>query len=141
MKVVLPNLTLLTMTLFGLVVMTVDYSAINAKTGHARDVRVWPEAGYGWEPGKLKYRWHWNFPLAFSPHTKHRVYVGSQFVHKSDDDGQSWQVISPDLTLNDKTHQQNSGGIAVDNLMTFDGSVLFSIVESKLEPGLHLDGQ
>tara|TARA_R110002050_G_scaffold193402_1_gene328360 strand:+ start:32 stop:2116 length:2085 start_codon:yes stop_codon:yes gene_type:complete len=108
----------------------------NAKTGHVRDVRVWPEAGYGWEPGKLKYRWHWNFPLAFSPHTKHRVYVGSQYVHKSDDGGQSWQVISPDLTLNDKTHQQNSGGIAVDNLMTFDGSVLFSIKESELEPGL-----
>ena len=97
---------------------------------------VWPEAGYGWEPGKLKYRWHWNFPMAFSPHTRHRVYVGSQFVHKSDDDGQSWQVISPDLTLNDKTHQQNSGGIAIDNLMTFDGSVLFSIAESTLEPGL-----
>lgn len=108
----------------------------NAKTGHVRDVRVWPETGYGWEPGKLKYRWHWNFPLAFSPHTKHRVYVGSQFVHKSDDGGQSWQVISLDLTLNDKTHQQNSGGIAVDNLMTFDGSVLFSIEESELEPGL-----
>ncbi|MGB3144790.1 MAG: glycosyl hydrolase, partial [Maribacter sp.] len=108
----------------------------DAKTGHVRDVRVWPEAGYGWEPGQLKYRWHWNFPLAFSPHTEHRVYVGSQYVHKSDDDGQSWQVISPDLTLNDKTHQQNSGGIAIDNLMTFDGAVLFSIVESKLEPGL-----
>jgi len=108
----------------------------DARTGHARDVRVWPEAGYGWEPGKLKYRWHWNFPLSFSPHTQHRVYVGSQFVHKSDDDGQSWQVISPDLTLNDKTHQQNSGGIAIDNLMTFDGATLFSIEESPLEPGL-----
>lgn len=108
----------------------------DARTGHARDVRVWPEAGYGWEPGKLKYRWHWNFPLSFSPHTKHRVYVGSQFVHKSDDDGQSWQVISPDLTLNDKTHQENSGGIATDNLMTFDGATLFSIEESPLEPGL-----
>ncbi|WP_421809985.1 WD40/YVTN/BNR-like repeat-containing protein [Flagellimonas sp.] len=107
----------------------------NARTGHARDVRVWPEAGYGWEPSKLKYRWHWNFPLTFSPHTPHRVYVGSQFVHKSDDDGQSWQVISPDLTLNDKTHQQNSGGVAIDNLMTFDGATLFSIAESKLEPG------
>ncbi|MDT0538797.1 VPS10 domain-containing protein [Croceitalea sp. P059] len=108
----------------------------DVRTGHARDVRVWPEAGYGWEPGKLKYRWHWNFPLSFSPHTKHRVYVGSQFVHKSDDDGQSWQVISPDLTLNDKTHQQSSGGVAVDNLMTFDGATLFSIEESTLEPGL-----
>ena len=108
----------------------------DARTGHARDVRVWPEAGYGWEPGKLKYRWHWNFPLSFSPHTKHRVYVGSQFVHKSDDDGQSWKVISPDLTLNNKSHQSNSGGIAVDNLMTFDGATLFSIEESPLEPGL-----
>ncbi len=108
----------------------------NARTGHARDVRVWPEAGYGWEPGQMKYRWHWNFPLAFSPHTPHRVYVGSQYVHKSDDDGQSWQVISPDLTLNDKSHQKSSGGIATDNLMTFDGATLFSIAESKLEPGL-----
>lgn len=111
-------------------------SRFDARTGHARDVRVWPEAGYGWEPGKLKYRWHWNFPLAFSPHTPHRVYVGSQFVHKTDDDGQTWQVISPDLTLNDKTHQKNSGGIATDNLMTFDGATLFSIAESRLEPGL-----
>lgn len=108
----------------------------NSKTGHSRDVRVWPEAGYGWAPADMKYRWHWNFPLAFSPHTNHRVYVGSQFVHKSDDEGQSWQIISPDLTLNDKSHQQSSGGIAVDNLMTFDGATLFSIVESKLEPGL-----
>ena len=108
----------------------------DARTGHAQDVRVWPEAGYGWEPGKLKYRWHWNFPLSFSPHSQHRVYAGSQFVHKSDDDGQSWQVISPDLTLNDKTHQESSGGIAVDNLMTFDGATLFSIEESPIEPGL-----
>ncbi len=108
----------------------------DARTGHARDVRVWPEAGYGWAPADMKYRWFWNFPIAFSPHVSHRVYVGSQFVHKTDDDGQSWQVISPDLTLNRKDHQQTSGGVAVDNLMTFDASVLISIVESPLEPGL-----
>lgn len=106
------------------------------RTGHARDVRVWPEAGYGWAPKDLKYRWHWNFPLSFSPHVPHRVYVGSQFVHQSDDGGNSWQVISPDLTLNLKSHQQSSGGVAVDNLMTFDGAVLFAIEESKLESGL-----
>ena len=105
-------------------------------TGYAREVRVWPEAGYGWAPADLKYRWHWNFPLNFSPHVKQRVYVGSQFVHKTDDGGQSWQVISPDLTLNLKDHQQNSGGIAVDNLMTFDGATLFAIEESPLEAGL-----
>ncbi len=108
----------------------------NAKTGHSQDVRVWPESGYGWAPTAMRYRWHWNFPLAFSPHVRHRVYVGSQYVHKSDNNGQSWQIISPDLTLNDKSHQQSSGGIAKDNLMTFDGSTLFTIEESGLEAGL-----
>ncbi|MCU0449628.1 MAG: glycosyl hydrolase [Bernardetiaceae bacterium] len=106
------------------------------RTGHARDVRVWPEAAYGWKPADLRYRWHWNFPLSFSPHTKHRVYVGSQYVHKTDDGGQTWQVISPDLTTNDKTHQQSSGGIATDNLMTFDGCVLFAVEESPLQKDL-----
>uniref|UniRef100_UPI0025CF6F84 WD40/YVTN/BNR-like repeat-containing protein n=1 Tax=Algoriphagus sp. TaxID=1872435 RepID=UPI0025CF6F84 len=106
------------------------------RTGYSREVRVWPEAGYGWAPADMKYRWHWNFPLSHSPHTKGRVYVGSQFVHKTDDDGQSWQIISPDLTLNLKDHQQNSGGVAIDNLMTFDGATLFAIEESKLEAGV-----
>lgn len=106
------------------------------KTGISRDVRVWPEAGYGWTPKDMKYRWHWNFPLSYSPHKKHRVYVGSQFVHQSDDGGQSWQLISPDLTLNRKDHQESSGGITVDNLMTFDGSVLFAIEESPVEAGV-----
>ena len=106
------------------------------RTGYSREVRVWPEAGYGWAPADMKYRWHWNFPLSHSPHTKGRVYVGSQFVHKTDDDGQSWQVISPDLTLNLKDHQKSSGGVAIDNLMTFDGATLFAIEESKFEAGV-----
>ena len=105
-------------------------------TGYSREVRVWPEAGYGWAPADMKYRWHWNFPLSFSTHTKHRVYVGSQFIHQSDDGGQSWQIISPDLTLNDKSHQQSSGGVAIDNLMTFDGATLFAIEESPIQAGL-----
>ena len=106
------------------------------RTSHSREVRVWPEAGYGWAPADMKYRWHWNFPLSFSPHTKGRVYVGSQVVHQSDDGGQSWQVISPDLTLNLKSHQQSSGGVAIDNLMTFDGATLFAIEESPLQKDL-----
>jgi tRNA(Ser,Leu) C12 N-acetylase TAN1 len=54
----------------------------------------------------------------------------------TEDYGQSWKIISPDLTRNDKSHQQSSGGIATDNLMTFDASVLFAIAESNLEDGL-----
>jgi photosystem II stability/assembly factor-like uncharacterized protein len=103
------------------------------RTQHSRDVRVWPEAGYGHKPADMKLRWHWNFPLSWSPHTPHRVYVGSQYVHKSDDFGQSWQIISPDLTTNDKSHQQSSGGIATDNLMTYDGCTMFAIEESPIQ--------
>ena len=84
----------------------------------------------------MKYRWHWTFPIHISEHKKHTVYVGSQYVHRSTDFGQSWEVISPDLTLNLKSHQESSGGIAIDNLMTFDGSVLFAITESPLKQGL-----
>ena len=108
----------------------------NVKTGHARNVRVWPEASYGWAPKDLKYRWHWTFPIHISEHRKNTVYVGSQFVHRSTDLGQSWQIISPDLTLNLKSHQESSGGIAIDNLMTFDGSVLFAITESPIAKDL-----
>src|SRR2546425_9694997 len=75
----------------------------DTRTDHARNVRVWPEAGYGWRPADLKYRWNWTFPIALSPHDHTRVYVGSQVVHLTTDGGASWKVISPDLTRNDTT--------------------------------------
>jgi photosystem II stability/assembly factor-like uncharacterized protein len=108
----------------------------DVRTGYSHDVRPWPAAGYGWAPADMKYRWHWNFPMALSKHQKGVVYVGSQYVHKTSNKGMSWNIISPDLTTNDKTHQQNSGGINSDNLMTFDGSTLYVIVESPLTKGV-----
>ncbi|NJD18510.1 MAG: glycosyl hydrolase, partial [Gemmatimonadetes bacterium] len=114
-------------------------------TRQVRNVRVWPEAAYGWRPADLRYRWHWTFPVVISPHDHNTVYVGSQHVHRTRDKGASWEVISPDLTLNDKSRQQSSGGIATDNLMTFDGSVLYALAESPLTQGLlwagSVDGQ
>src|SRR6266567_4515531 len=106
------------------------------RTDHARNVRVWPEAGYGWRPADMKYRWNWTFPIAISPHDHTKVYVGSQVVHVTTDGGASWQVVSPDLTRNDTTHQQSSGGVTTDNLMTFDGATLFAIAESPVQAGV-----
>jgi hypothetical protein len=106
------------------------------KTMHPRDVRVWPQTQIGSKPADAKYRWHWNFPMVLSKHVKGRVWVGSQFVHETNSVGQNWQVISPDLTTNDKTHQQNSGGIANDNLMTWDGCTLYSMTESPVKEGV-----
>jgi photosystem II stability/assembly factor-like uncharacterized protein len=105
-------------------------------TQHARDVRVWPETQIGQAPADARYRWHWNFPLVLSRHTKGRVWVGSQHVHQSDNRGQSWREISGDLTTNDKTHQQNSGGMANDNLMTWDGCTLLTMAESPVQAGV-----
>jgi len=108
----------------------------DVRTGYSHDVRAWPEAGYGWAPKDMKYRWHWNYPMAVSKHQKGVVYVGSQYVHKTNNKGMSWNIISPDLTTNDKSHQQNSGGINADNLMTFDGCTLYVIAESPKQKGI-----
>lgn len=105
-------------------------------TRHMRDVRVWPQTQIGNTPANAKYRWHWNFPMVLSRHTPGKVWVGSQFVHETTTRGQNWKVISPDLTTNDKSHQQNSGGMASDNLMTWDGCTLLSMAESPVKENI-----
>ncbi|HEY4109462.1 WD40/YVTN/BNR-like repeat-containing protein [Puia sp.] len=106
------------------------------RTGRIRDVRAWPEAGYGYPPAEMRYRWHWNYPMTISRHNHNKVYIGSQYVHVTTNEGQSWTVISPDLTTNDKSHQQSSGGVSTDNLFTFDGCTLYAIAESPVQDGL-----
>ena len=101
----------------------------------ARNVEVWPDQANG-VPADLKYRFNWTMPLTISPHDRNRVYVGSQHVHQTTDGGQSWQVISPDLTLNDKSRQQSSGGLTPDNIGVEYAGVVFAIAESRLEKGL-----
>jgi photosystem II stability/assembly factor-like uncharacterized protein len=111
-------------------VVRMDY-----KTGMARDVSAWPITSYGWAPADMKYRWDWITPIAISPHDHNKVYVGAQVVFMTTNGGQSWKVISPDLTTNTKSHQQNSGGISADNLTTYDGGTLYAIAESPAKDG------
>lgn len=109
---------------------------MDLRTSQARSVNVWPDATYGWPPADVKHRFHWTFPIAISPFDHKKVYVGSQFVNVTTNGGQTWTPISGDLTLNDKSHQQNSGGISWDNLQTFDGAVLYAIAESPKQQGV-----
>ncbi len=104
--------------------------------GMARDVSPWPITSYGWAPADMKYRWDWITPIAISPHDHNRVYAGAQVVFMTTNGGQSWSVISPDLTTNNKAHQGNSGGISSDNLTTFDGGTLYAIAESPMKAGV-----
>jgi photosystem II stability/assembly factor-like uncharacterized protein len=111
-------------------------SRYDLRTGIARNVEVWPRATIGWPAADLKYRFVWTFPLTISPHDRNRVYVGSQHVHLTTDGGVTWREISPDLTLNDKSRQQMSGGLTPDNLGVEYAGVVFAIAESRLKPGL-----
>jgi photosystem II stability/assembly factor-like uncharacterized protein len=106
------------------------------RTGQARNVEVWPDQVNGSPAADVKYRFVWTFPLTLSPHNHKKLYVGSQHVHQTTDDGQSWQVISPDLTTNDKSKQGFSGGLTGDNIGVEYFSVIFAIAESPKEAGL-----
>ncbi len=106
------------------------------RNGQMRRVEVWPDQTNGSPAADLKYRFVWTFPLTISPHDHKKLYVGSQFVHQTTDDGQSWQVISPDLTTNDKSKQGFSGGLTGDNIGVEYFSVIFAIAESPLTKGL-----
>jgi photosystem II stability/assembly factor-like uncharacterized protein len=107
----------------------------NIKTGQARNVEVWPDNASGNVAADLKYRFVWTMPLTISPHDHNKVYVGSQFVHQTTDGGNSWQLISPDLTLNDKSRQGFSGGLTGDNIGVEYAGVVFAIAESPKEAG------
>ena len=100
-----------------------------------RNVEVWPNQANG-PASDLRYRFVWDAPLHISPHDHNTLYVGSQHVHRTQDGGQSWQVISPDLTLNDKSRQGSSGGLTGDNIGVEYAGVVFGIAESPREKGL-----
>ena len=100
-----------------------------------RNVEVWPHQSNGPAEG-VRYRFVWDAPLHISPHDHNTVYVGSQHVHRTRDGGQSWQVISPDLTLNDKRRQKSSGGLTPDNIGVEYAGTVYGLAESPREKGL-----
>jgi photosystem II stability/assembly factor-like uncharacterized protein len=101
-----------------------------------RNVEVWPLYTVGWPAAELPYRFVWTFPLTISPFDHNTIYVGSQYVHVTTDGGSSWKVISPDLTLDDKSRQQISGGLTPDDIGVEYAGVVFAIAESPLKRGL-----
>ncbi len=108
----------------------------DARTGMTRSVSPWPDRTMGSNAGQVKLRMNWTFPIAISPHDHQTVYVGSQFVHRTSDGGQSWETISPDLTTNDPSMMGDSGGLTMDNLSVEYAGVVFSIAESPIQKGL-----
>jgi photosystem II stability/assembly factor-like uncharacterized protein len=111
------------------------------------DLRVWTSRTIHPYPNRVgsagdamadhKYRFNWDSPIALSPHDPRTVYYGGNVLFRTRDDGQSWEVISPDLSTNDKSKQQSSGGpIYVDNTAAEFHSTILTIAESPVERGV-----
>ena len=87
------------------------------------------------QKGTPKLRFNWNAPMAISLHQPDRFYMGSQFLHVSEDMGDTWKIISPDLTTNDpaKQQQEASGGLSMDNSGAENHTTIFTIAESPID--------
>ena len=86
-----------------------EITRTNFKTGEYRSVMAYPQMEIGLAARDLRYRFNWNAPLRISRHDPKVIYYASQFIHKTTNEGQSWEVISPDLSRNDKSKQDYSG--------------------------------
>ncbi|WKN30921.1 glycosyl hydrolase [Porifericola rhodea] len=112
-------------------------SRVNHDNNQVRIINVWPDNPMGYGAEGMKYRFQWNFPIFFSPHDPNKLYTASNHLHVSTDEGQSWKLISPDLTRNDSTKLKSSGGpITQDNTSVEYYATIFAVTESPYEEGL-----
>jgi len=102
-----------------------------------RSISVWPDNPMGHGVEDMKYRFQWNFPIFFSPHNPKKLYTASNHLHLTTNEGESWDVISPDLTRNDPEKQKSSGGpITQDNTSVEYYCTIFAAAESPLKEGV-----
>ena len=106
-------------------------------TGQLREITVQPVMSDGKGAAGLEHRFQWTAPLLISPHDPDTLYHAGERIFKTTDGGTHWVAISPDLTRNDKTKQQPSGGpITIDDTGTEYYDTVFALAESRLENGL-----
>ena len=109
-------------------------SRLDHRTGENRAVSVWPDNPIGAGADVQKFRFQWNFPIFFSPHNPKRLYAAANALFVTENEGASWEQISPDLTTNDKSKQGPSGGpITKDNTSVEYYCTIFTATESSLE--------
>ncbi|MET3119916.1 photosystem II stability/assembly factor-like uncharacterized protein [Undibacterium sp. GrIS 1.8] len=103
---------------------------VNRHTHENRDIQ--PKLNTADAKSFKKLRFNWNAPIALSPNDKKTLYIGSQFLFRTRDHGQSWTRISPDLTTNapERQEQEKSGGVTVDNSAAEMHETIYSISES-----------
>ena len=108
-------------------------------SGHSQLITVWPEVHSGSAAADVKYRFYFTFPIVLSPHDPDVLYTAAEVVFRSTDEGQSWEVISPDLTRNDKekTTVRSGGYITKENAGPADYySTIYTMAESPVTKGV-----
>jgi len=112
-------------------------SRFDGRTGQAPHVGIYPDNGSGHGAEDLKYRFQWTAPIVVSPHDPKTVYHAANILFRTEDSGQSWEAISPDLTRDDESKQGWAGGpITGDNTGVEFYNTIFAVAESPLEPGI-----
>ena len=110
---------------------------VNHDKGTVRGINVWPDNPMGYGAEGMKYRFQWNFPIIFSKHDPKKLYTFSNHVHRSTNEGQSWELLSGDLTRNDPEKLVSSGGpITQDNTGVEYYCTIFAAQESPLKEDL-----
>jgi photosystem II stability/assembly factor-like uncharacterized protein len=113
------------------------FTRYDHRTGETRNVSAYPENESGHGDGDFKYRFQWTAPIAASPHDPNVIYHGANVIFKSSDGGQTWTIISPDLTRDDKSKEVWSGGpITGDNTGVEFYCTIFVIAESPVRAGV-----
>ncbi|MEM8765622.1 MAG: glycosyl hydrolase [Bacteroidota bacterium] len=110
---------------------------VNHEKRTVRGINVWPDNPMGYGAEGMKYRFQWNFPIIFSKHDPKKLYTFSNHVHMSTNEGQSWDLLSGDLTRNDPSKLVSSGGpVTQDNTGVEYYCTIFAANESPLKEGL-----
>ena len=110
---------------------------VNHETGEVRAVNVYPDNPMGHGAEGMKYRFQWNFPILFSQHNLDVLYTAGNHLFKSTNEGQTWQMMSPDLTRADSSKLGPSGGpITKDNTGVEYYATIFTVAESPHDPNV-----
>jgi photosystem II stability/assembly factor-like uncharacterized protein len=110
---------------------------LDHKTGIFRLISPWPDSPDGHPAGAEKYRFQWTAPLLISPHDPRVLYMGGNQLFKTMNEGQSWTIVSPDLTRHDPATLGPSGGpITLDQTTAEYYATIFAIAESPRVKGL-----
>jgi photosystem II stability/assembly factor-like uncharacterized protein len=123
------------------IVFAGDYQGLltvfNKRTGQAKITGASATLSDGKGAAGLEHRFQWTAPLLISPHDPNVLYHGGERLFRTTDAGMHWEAISPDLTRNDKSKQQASGGpITIDDTGTEYYDTIFAVAESPLQKGL-----